>query len=827
MKYLFFLFFLIASILSAQINTIHGRVIDDEDNALHLANVYDPVKNIGVVTDINGYFTLKAEFTTEDKLNISYIGYETKTVSLASFSDEKIIEIILAKKILSSQTVLVKALIGREGEQPITSSKIGRSEIESRYTNQDIPEILSYLPSTTFYSEGGAGIGYNYLSIRGFDQRRISVTINGIPQNDPEDHNVYWVDFPDLLESTEMIQVQRGAGSGVIGYPSVGGSINIITSSFSYSKKVELSSSAGSYNTRKYAAVVSSGLIENKYSIYAKFSQTLSNGYRDGNWIDFKAYHLSAVRYDDKLTTQINLFGGPIADGLVYTGLPKFAVNNKTLRKRNYSYWEADNKQITYASVRLKEEIENFSQPHYELLNEYKLNDQIVLNSALFLVTGDGFFDYDGSWAPYSYFRITPENGFNVNGDPDDLYFPNLLIRATVENRQWGWIPRVSYKHKYGELIFGGEFRVHRSNHYGNINHGADLPAGVSKDYEYYRYKGAKDIYNFFVHENYNLTERLNLLAEFQIAYHKYRLYDEKFVGTDFNVEGLFFNPKVGLNYKITENINSYVSFARVTREPRLKNYYDAAEASDGFTLPQFETDQSGNYNFSKPLVQPETMNGFELGTNYADKKFNVSVNGFYMFFTNEIVKQGQLDRFGQPVTGNIDETIHTGLELSGAVKLNEQFTLNLNGSYSKNYVSNGYYYLNNTEKINLTNNSIGGFPELTFNGILTYDDAGLNLQLLAKYVGDLYSDNYDENLKAYSAAYPGFVNYTDNKLDAYFVLNFIGSYQFNAQPYFNNVKIFIQANNIFDSMYAAYAIGKEFFPAAERHFLTGMRIGL
>ncbi len=92
---------------------------------------------------------------------------------------------------------------------------------------------MSYLPSTTSYSEGGNGIGYNYISIRGFGQRRISISVNGIPQNDPEDHNVYWLDMPDLLESAELVQVQRGAGAGVIGYPSIGGSINIITSPFS------------------------------------------------------------------------------------------------------------------------------------------------------------------------------------------------------------------------------------------------------------------------------------------------------------------------------------------------------------------------------------------------------------------------------------------------------------------------------------------------------------------------------------------------------------------------------------------------------------------
>ena len=72
--------------------------------------------------------------------------------------------------------------------------------------------------------------------------------------------------------------MQRGAGSGVIGYPAIGGSINIITSPFSDKPKIDVSASYGSFNTRKYSASFSSGLIDNKYSVYAKLSQILSSG---------------------------------------------------------------------------------------------------------------------------------------------------------------------------------------------------------------------------------------------------------------------------------------------------------------------------------------------------------------------------------------------------------------------------------------------------------------------------------------------------------------------------------------------------------------------
>ena len=192
-----------------------------------------------------GRFALSGEFKESDTLLVSFVGYKSSIIQISQFnSDIKIIE--LQKIYLPSQTILVEAIVGKKGFTPISFDKISKEEIQKDYIVQDIPNYLSQLPSTTFYSENGNGIGYNYLSIRGFDQRRISVSINGIPQNDPEDHNVYWLDFPDLLASTELIQVQRGAGSGVAGYPAIGGSINIITSPFSEKPQINLSASYGS-----------------------------------------------------------------------------------------------------------------------------------------------------------------------------------------------------------------------------------------------------------------------------------------------------------------------------------------------------------------------------------------------------------------------------------------------------------------------------------------------------------------------------------------------------------------------------------------------------
>ncbi|MBI5661065.1 MAG: TonB-dependent receptor [Ignavibacterium album] len=820
MKYsIILLLFYFASVFPQQID-VSGTVVDSETLLpLQNANIYVTQNKTGTTTDRYGKFYLK-NISESDTVIISYLGYKQIKLPVSQIQNNR--TFYLERIILPSQTVLVEASIGQKGITPLTFEKIKRDQIQKDYVVQDIPQYLSQLPSITFYSENGNGIGYNYLSIRGFDQRRISVSINGIPQNDPEDHNVYWLDFPDLLASTELIQVQRGAGSGVIGYPAVGGSINIITSPFSDKAKLNLSSSYGSFHTKKYSAAFSSGLIDNKYSFYAKLSQILSSGYRNLSWVKFNAYHFSAVRYDDNLTSQINFYGGPISDGLAYTGIAKFAVKDKNLRRANYSYWEADESGYTYTVNRRPEEIENFSQPHFELLNEYKLNDNIKINSALFLVIGEGFFDYDGSWSIYydDYFRLRA-NGFDTNYVPT-----NAIIRAQVENKQYGWIPRLSFSHKNGELILGGELRIHRSNHWGNINYAENLPPNISKDYYYYFYNGAKDIASFYAHESYRLNESINLLGEIQFAYHKYRLYNERYVGNDFSINGLFINPRVGLNYKFSNEFSSFISMARVTREPRLKNYYDAAESSAG-EVPQFELNSDGSYNFSAPLVKPETMNDIEIGIAFNNSFLSASANFYYMIFNDEIVKKGQVDRFGQPITGNVEQTIHSGIEFQAIAKLSDAFDVFGNLTISNNEIKKGKYFLNATDFIELNGNRISGFPDILANFGIQFKHNNLFLKLTGKYVGKMYSDNFDDKLKKYSEKFPGFVDYSDNVNDAYFVMDFYGSYDFKLFDALDNSKIFLQVNNLFDNLYSAYAIGKEFFPAAERNFIAGIQIGL
>ena len=793
--------------------TISG-LVKSRENGKSLAgvNIYIPGTSIGVTSGANGYFKLPALPHGKYIIRFNYIGYSEQEKAVVLSAADTSLTITLNRTILSGPLVSVTVSQARKRVSAVSFSEINKQKLAADYSIQDMPELLSEMPSTTFYSETGSGLGYNYLSIRGFGQRRISVLVNGIPQNDPEDHNVYWVDFPDLAANVQQIQVQRGAGSSFYGPAAIGGSINILTNYFSPKPKLTAYFGAGSYNTKKWSASYNSGLLADKLVLFSRVSNMKTNGYRDGGWIDFWSYFMGAALYTKNQTLRLHVYGGPIEDGLVYTGLPKLVNNYDNLRRKNYSYWEVNEAadSITFAIERRKDETEHFSQPHFELLHEYKINRNMALNNSLFYIHGSGYFDYDGSWGTPLYFRLSPEYGYDAN-----LTIPgDALIRAYVKNNQIGWLPQLSWRDGNEEMVIGAELRTHRSLHWGRLQKGSGLPEGITGDNgrHYYEYRGGKDIASVYFHQTHELRPNLIFLGDMQYTFKRYHLYDEKFLQNDFTVDYQFLNPRIGLNYNINPASNIYLSLSRTSREPRLKNYYDAAEASTpeawGAVIPQFELNQNGTYNFNKPLVKPEILDGFEAGYVFHSAKFQGFINLYYMSFRDEIIKSGALDRFGQPVTGNADRTLHQGIEIGGKALLTPKLSISGNFSYSANKLVSYSVFVSDTTPIKLDGNPIAGFPDLLANLRLTYAWNDFYAFLAGRFSGKMYTDNFASESRT---------------VDPFTVLNFNLNWKLNTIG-LDGITLQVQLNNLLDNRYLAYGEGDSYFPAATRNGFIGIR---
>ncbi len=725
--------------------------------------------------------------------------------------------------------IIVNPTQAKERETPVTFSNLNKKQIEERYTVQDIPVLLSELPSMTSYSENGNGIGYNYINLRGFDQRRLSVMINGIPQNDPEDHNVYWIDFPDLLSSASDIQVQRGAGSAFYGPPAIGGSINLITTPFTHKPGIKFQSLIGfqefgdstAISTHKYETSVNSGLIDNTYMLYGKLSKITSGGYREQSWVDLSSYFLGAVRFDENITTRFHFFGGPLKDALSYVGVPKYVNEDLNLRRKNYSYWEFDStgKSLGYAVPQKQQASEGFSQPHYELINEWKIDSSNTLVNTLFYYNGEGYYDYDGDWIWYDA-NIT--SWFQQHVGYDSTYgvskFPSMILRGFVENHQWGWLPHLDMNLGAIKMTVGAELRFHRSTHWGSIPFASEFPSGAyNPDFHFYEYNGGKDIVSAFVHTMYSVDDKLSLMGDLQLVNNSYSISNEKFLGNSFDKNYLFLNPKFGVNYNIDSQWNTYLSLAYTSREPRLKNLYAAEEAFYG-AQPQF-VHTNGSYDFSNPLVKPEHLIDIELGAGYQDMDVHAGANLYWMEFNDELVENGQIDLYGSPITGNAKRTRHIGLELEGLAKFDKEISISGNVSFSQNWFVDHSEFVQADDgnggtiyvPLSLNGNSLKGFPNLLWNLRVMYNFKQVTSSLVAKYVGTFYTDNFENG---------------DNKNDEYTVINFEFLYRV-PKVLGSDLAFHFEVRNLLNKLYMMNGQANAFFPAAERNYLMGLTIGL
>jgi len=711
--------------------------------------------------------------------------------------------------------VLVTATEAKERETPVTFTNLSKGLIEQRYSMQDVPVLLAQLPSMVSFSDGGNGIGYNYVTLRGFDQSRLSVMVNGIPQNDPEDHGMYWLDVSDILASASNVQVQRGAGSAFYGPPAIGGSINVVTNPFEPKPYVKFESMLGfqqygdsseslPMTMKKLSAAFNSGLIDKKYMLYGKLGEINSNGYRLHSGATLDSYFFGALLLGENTTTRIHFFGGPLQDQLVYNGLPKSYNDDYKLRRMNIN---------DEGLARQPEENEQFTQPHYEVLNEWKISETQKLSNTFFFYEGHGWFDFN-EYGDTTTFRLDQAHGFHPAQD-----ISTALVRAGIDLAQWGWLPRYELTHDNGELTIGAELRYHKGTHWGNILGADSLPANYDVGYRFYQYDAEKYMASLYTTEVYRLQENISLMANVQFAYNQYRIENEKFLDNSFSYPYYFLNPRFGINYNVTDAWNAYVSAAYTSHEPPLSNLYDAENAAyDPTIVPQFETKTVNNdtvYDYTKPLVKPEQLLDFELGAGYKSTDLTGTVNVYWMEFTNELVPNGKLNRFGIPIVGNADRTRHIGFEIDGSARLPFSFSVSGNASISSNrIVKETFLDVDSTGAVfatKLDGNPIGGFPSLMGNLFLNYRTERLSVSVSAKYVGSFYTDNF---------------KIETDKNDAYTVFNAEALYKLPAVA-IADVTLRGEVRNLLNTLYTQTGDGGLFFPAAERNFLVGITVQL
>ncbi len=760
-----------------------------------------------------------------------------------------------------TETIDVDALKSVERFTPVTFENISRKEVEKKYWMQDLPMFLNGYTSINSYSESGASVGYSYLSIRGFDQRRISILINGIPQNDPEDHQVYWVDVSDLTASVEDIQIQRGVGTSLYGTSAIGGVVNVQTIDFFKRKFLNFSAGYGSFNSKRYSAEYSSGLLKNGFAFYGKLTGINTDGYRDLSWSDYWSFFFSAGKSIGKNSIlKMNIFGSPMKNHLAYLGVDKAyldgTVTGDIYSDRKYNY-------LTYP-----DETDNYFQPHFELVYNIQTSKNIFVSNTLSYIKGDGYFNtsfpayygYDFDYFRLNPFYVSDSTSYNSlyykRNDDGTLYYTkgkgyeivrsDIVTRLNVNNNTFGWFPKVQVKHSNdkGTLVVGGEIRYHESEHYGEVTSGESLPPGTPDNYIYYFYNGGKRTYSVYATEIYSITQKLNAMLGLQYVYHRYNLSNDRFKPYDFSVSYNFFTPRLGLNYNFSSKFNGFVNYSVAKREPRLKDIYDAEDQN---SVPNFRIVNAEKGIYEDPLVKPEEMNDFEFGFGYSSTAFKTDLNFYYMDFKNEIVNNGQLDNVGQPVTGNAGKSVHKGAEIQLALKpfksdylrnLSLSGNLNLSDNYFTDYreVTGADSAGNIIYGNDFSGNNIILTPDIIGNLSLNYNSgSGINAYISLQYIGKQYLDNSENERKnPDKKSVPGYADKVINpytNVNAGITLDFASLFSNSrfTKP-FNILQLDFKANNIFNLLYetSGYISGDVpyWIPAATGNVYADIKFG-
>ncbi|MDE6291578.1 MAG: TonB-dependent receptor plug domain-containing protein, partial [Muribaculaceae bacterium] len=284
----------------------------------------------------------------------------------------------------------VEVTANRAGvKTPVAFTNVNAKDIAKGNDGRDIPSLLEMTPSIISTGDAGAGIGYSSLRVRGTDGSRINITANGVPINDSESHNVYWVNMPDIASSLNDIQIQRGAGTSTNGAGAFGASINMLTDYPATERSAMVSASYGSFNSNRETIKVSSGLFGDHWSVDARFSHIGSDGYIDRAFSQLWSYMGQLAYRSDNTTLRLIAFGGKERTYMAWDYASKEEMEEYGRRYNPCGRYTASDGSIAY----YPDQCDNFTQHHFQLLLNQYIGRYVTLNATLHYTKGDGYYD--------------------------------------------------------------------------------------------------------------------------------------------------------------------------------------------------------------------------------------------------------------------------------------------------------------------------------------------------------------------------------------------------------------------------------------------------
>lgn len=510
---------------------------------------------------------------------------------------------------------------------PIAQTTLDVTRLKRDYSGQDVPLTIRQAPSVTAYSESGSLLNYSYFRVRGIDQSRVNITLDGIPLNEPEDQQIYFSDFPDLTSSIQSVQVQRGVGTSTYGQAAFGGSVNFATNPLIATKGTSLEVGGGSFGTARATFQANSGALANRLAFHGRVSGMRSDGYRDGSSSAANSAFASAGYFGDRDLVKLTATTGLERNGQSYSAVTRPEIEQNPMAN------PLDGVGDKYR--------ESFATLSWTRL----LSPDASAGLTAYGFGTRGFYDY-----------------------PSGAPGPALRYRSAS---RWGGLVAAAHIVRGPVTLDGGAH---------GMTYSKDHLFDDRPDLQYpgYRNTGYKTEASTFAKASIALgSATLFGDLQFRTAQFRYRP-TEGYGLEDASQRWNFVNPKVGVTVQPASRVRVYVSYGTTGREPTRGDLFAGADDVTPDDAPAL-----------LPLtrVRPEHVRDLEVGASVSAGPLGLSLNLFDMRFRDEIARTGATTPLGYDIRANVGRSYRRGAEIEATVVLTPNLDLSSSMTVSRNRI--------------------------------------------------------------------------------------------------------------------------------------------
>ena len=397
---------------------------------------------------------------------------------------------------------------------PVAFKTLNQQQIKQVNFGQDIPYILSLTPSVTTTSDAGNGIGYTSIRVRGIDPSRINITANGVPVNDAESSQVYFVNMGDLASSVQSMQLQRGAGTSTNGAGAFGATLNMQTENIGTQPFIGLDASAGSYYSHKETLRFGTGLLHDHWGLQGRLSNIGSKGYLDRASTKLNSYFLQGGYFSDNTMVKLLTYNGTEQTYHAWNYASKYEQSLYGRRYNSCGEYYDDKGNVHY----YKDQTDNYHQMNYQAIWNQLYGQNWSSNVTLHYTYGYGYYN-EYKW----------KKNYQDYGLSDTKFKSDLTRKKLMENNLYGVVASINYDNKSNyKATLGGGWNKYVGDHWGEVLWTKDKVKTFYPGYEYYRNRAWKSDFNIYTKESWTFLPGLNAYIDLQYRHVGYRMQDPR-----------------------------------------------------------------------------------------------------------------------------------------------------------------------------------------------------------------------------------------------------------------------------------------------------------